>query len=229
MEMSHKRLFIQMPVDITTVGRNHAANLAKSDEISLLNLLGTLWRGKSIIVLCVLCTVIIAIWYAFFAAEPMYRSSAQLSLLVKTEAAVDLSAVLSGATPDQASINTEMEIIKSRGLLADLVDELDLINDPEFNPTLRAPSLLARSKYVVKNHLNMPVLEDELSDAAVRNVVISKLRDALSVVPQDKSYIFTIAATTQSSEKSALIVNTLAQYYSDDQIAVKVDAAEKAD
>jgi succinoglycan biosynthesis transport protein ExoP len=217
-----------MSVDITTVDRVHAANLAKSEDISLLNLLGTMWRGKIIIVLCVLCTVIIAIWYAFFAAVPMYLSSAQLSLQIKTEAAVDLSAVLSGAAPDRASINTEMEIIKSRGLLADLVDELDLIKDPEFNPTLRAPSLLEQLRYVVKNHLNMPILEDAQSDAAVRNMVIRKLRDALSVVPQDKSYIFTIAATTQGPEKSALIVNTLAQHYSDDQIAVKVDAAERA-
>jgi succinoglycan biosynthesis transport protein ExoP len=213
---------------MTPIHRAPDAALVQNDKINILNVLGTLWRGKIIIALCVLCAVIIAIWYAFVAALPMYRSSAQLSLLVKTETVVDLNAVLSGSTLDQASINTEMEIIQSRGLLGDLVDDLDLIKDPEFNPTLREPSLLAQLKDVVINLLNQPIPNDAPSNAAVRNMVISELSDALSVVPQDKSYIFTIAATTQGPGKSALIVNTLAQYYSDDQIAVKVASAEKA-
>jgi succinoglycan biosynthesis transport protein ExoP len=214
--------------DMATAHPVRGTSLAHDDEISLLNLLGALWRGKSIIVLCALSAVIIAIWYAFFAAVPMYRSDAQMSLLVKVEAAIDIDAVLSGATPDEASINTEVEVIQSRGLLADLVDKLDLINDPEFNPTLRAPSLQAQLTEVVTNLLSLPIKNDALSDAAVHNMVISNLRDALSVAPQRKSYIFTISATTQGPEKSALIVNTLAQYYSDEQIAVKVDASEKA-
>jgi succinoglycan biosynthesis transport protein ExoP len=216
-----------MSENITTGYHSQAAALALNDQIDLLTLLRTLWRGKSFIALCALCAVIIVTGYVFFAAVPMYRSSAQLSLQVKTENIVDISAVMSGVTPDQSSINTEMEIIQSRGLLADLVDELDLINDPEFNPTLRAPSLLAQLRSVVKNHLNMPILEDALSDAEVRNIVINQLRGALSIVPRDKSYIFTIGATTQDREKSALIANTLAQHYGDDQVAVKVAAAEK--
>jgi succinoglycan biosynthesis transport protein ExoP len=186
-----------MSKNMTTDHYAQAAILAHNDQIELLTLLRTLWRGASFIALCTLCAVIIATWYVFFAAAPMYESSAQMSLQVKTESVIDINAVLSGATPDQASINTEMEIIKSRGLLADLVDELDLINDPEFNPTLRGPSLLAQLRSVVKNHLNMPILEDALSDAEVRNIVINQLRGALSIVPQDKSYIFTIGATTQ--------------------------------
>jgi succinoglycan biosynthesis transport protein ExoP len=214
--------------DMATAHPVRGTSLAHDDEISLLNLLGALWRGKSIIVLCALSAVIIAIWYAFFASVPMYRSDAQMSLLVKVEAAIDIDAVLSGATPDRASINTEVEVIQSRGLLADLVDKLDLINDPEFNPTLRAPSLQAQLTEVVTNLLSLPIKNDALSDAAVHNMVISNLRDALSVAPQPNSYIFTISATTQGPEKSALIVNTLAQYYSDEQIAVKVDASEKA-
>jgi succinoglycan biosynthesis transport protein ExoP len=218
-----------MSKNMTTDHYAQAAILAHNDQIELLTLLRTLWRGASFIALCTLCAVIIATWYVFFAAAPMYESSAQMSLQVKTESVIDINAVLSGATPDQASINTEMGIIKSRGLLADLVDELDLINDPEFNPTLRAPSLLAQLRSVVKNHLNMPILEDALSDAEVRNIVINELRGALSIVPQDKSYIFTIGATTQDREKSALIANTLAQHYGDDQVAVKVAAAEKVE
>jgi succinoglycan biosynthesis transport protein ExoP len=218
-----------MSKNMTTDHYAQAAILAHNDQIELLTLLRTLWRGASFIALCTLCAVIIATWYVFFAAAPMYESSAQMSLQVKTESVIDINAVLSGATPDQASINTEMEIIKSRGLLADLVDELDLINDPEFNPTLRGPSLLAQLRSVVKNHLNMPILEDALSDAEVRNIVINQLRGALSIVPRDKSYIFTIGATTQDREKSALIANTLAQHYGDDQVAVKVAAAEKVE
>lgn len=218
-----------MSKNMTTDHYAQAAILAHNDQIELLTLLRTLWRGASFIALCTLCAVIIATWYVFFAAAPMYESSAQMSLQVKTESVIDINAVLSGATPDQASINTEMEIIKSRGLLADLVDELDLINDPEFNPTLRGPSLLAQLRSVVKNHLNMPILEDALSDAEVRNIVINQLRGALSIVPREKSYIFTIGATTQDREKSALIANTLAQHYGDDQVAVKVAAAEKVE
>lgn len=202
--------------------------VTQNDQIELLALLGTLWRGKTFIAACALCALVVAMWYAFVVAVPMYRSSAQLSLLVKTENVIDIDAVLAGVTPDQSSINTEMEVIQSRGLLADLVDGLDLIRDPEFNSALRKPALRTVVKDKVRERLGLLPHENTLPESVVRNNVINELRGALSVVAQDKSFIFTISATTEDPAKSALIANTLAQYYENDQIAVRVASAEKA-
>jgi len=54
------------------------------------------------------------------------------------------------------------------------------------------------------------------------------LRRALSASVQRDTYVFTISATTGDARKSARIVNTLAEQYIEDQIAVKFEATEQA-
>ncbi|UTH46212.1 GumC family protein [Loktanella salsilacus] len=200
------------------------------DTIDLMALLGTLWRGKWIIVALSLLGAIVAGYYAFRLAVPSYRATTQMALVLDQSPIIDIESVMTGVSSDTSSLNTEMEIIRSRELVSRLVDELDLTQDPEFNPALRPDAGFALSDVVagIINLIAAPEAEETSSQAEIRNGVIDRVRQVISTSIERQSYIFSISAITGSPGKSALMTNTLAQIYQDDQIAIKVDGTQTA-
>ncbi len=198
------------------------------DEIDLMELFRAIWRGKWIILLAVMTGALLGAYYAFGVADPQYRSDAQLTLEMRTKQVVDIESVMSGVSTEDAALNTELEIILSRRHLGELVDQLNLIEDPEFNEELRDPSLISQAKAAVGGLLGEAAEPTETAEKSPRDRTIDTLRDALSASVKRDTYVFTIAATTGDPEKSARIVNTLSDIYIDEQIAVKFQATEQA-
>ncbi|WP_386685016.1 GumC family protein [Loktanella sp. R86503] len=209
-------------------GYNQAAE--DDDSIDLMALFGTLWRGKWIILGLSALGVLLAGYYAFVAATPTYRATTQMALVLDQSPIIDIESVMTGVSSDTSSLNTEMEIIRSRELVSRLVDELDLTQDPEFNPALRPATGFSLGKLIggIKNLVAAPELEEELSPAEIRNGVVDRVRAVISTSIERQSYIFSISAVTGSPVKSALMTNTLAQIYQDDQIAIKVEGTQTA-
>ena len=201
----------------------------KSDEIDLTELLRTLWRGKLWIGLGGLIGLVLGVYYAFVVAVPVYTSSAVVMLESRQEQVVDLESVMTGLSADQATINTEVEVIRSRGLIRKLVERLDLADDPEFNPMLRPAPFFSPGRIIVglgnllQDGERQPPTEREILDTVINNVL-----DAISVSNVRQSYVFRIFASSEDPEKAALIANTLADLYIREQIEVKFDATEKA-
>jgi polysaccharide biosynthesis transport protein len=227
---------MQKTLDTRYQFAKQAAPEPENDEIDILGLFRTLWRGKWIIAIFALIAIAIGGNYAYRVAIPTYTATAQMALQLRTETVVNLESVLSGVSSDYYSINTEMEVIRSRELMARLVDRLDLVNDPEFNASLRPEegmSLrkaigIARQQIVALIRPPVPVEAIPPGEDLTRNGVIAAVRGAMGAEMARDSYVFTVSATTWDPIKSALMANTLAQLYRDDQIAVKVQATENA-
>ncbi len=203
------------------------------DEIDLLEIVRTLWRGKFIISLCALLAIFAGGYYAYRVAIPSYQATAQMALEVRQENVVDLESVLSGASSDQSSLNTEMEVIRSRELISRLVDQMDLMADPEFNATLRPEPQFSVSKLIGLIRQQLSFLPEgeasgEISDVEIRDGVIANVRDAIQTQIGRQSYVFSIIATSDDPLKTQTMANTLAEIYQADQIAVQVEATEKA-
>lgn len=94
----------------------------KEDEIDIGALLGTLWRGKWLIALTTLIAMLLAGYYAFGMAVPTYRSTAVVVLETKQDSIVDLQAVVGGFSGDSTEVNTEVEVLRSWGLIGKVVD-----------------------------------------------------------------------------------------------------------
>ena len=210
---------------------NPPTTAADNDEIDLTELLHTLWRGKFWIALCSLVMLLFGGYYTFIMAVPTYTSSAIVMLESRKEQVLDLESVMTGLSGDQASINTEIEVIRSRGLAEKLVHKLDLTNDPEFNPDLRKNTGFSLGKAVgwIRSILApttsnaKPQSDRELLDEVVDNVL-----KTISVSNVRQSYVFKIDVITEDPEKSAMIANTLAKLYILEQIEVKFAATELA-
>lgn len=200
------------------------------DEIDLMELLRALWRGRWIIALTTAVAMLLAGYYVFGVAEPKFRSTVEITLEVRSKQVVDLESVISGVSTDAAALNTEIEVLLSRRVLGKLVDRLDLVEDPEFNTALNPPSVLAQVKgFVAGLVASGDGGEDSESvSKSPRDQTISVLKQMLSASVKRDTYVYTLSATTGDPVKSARIVNTLADIYIDEQIAVKFEATEQA-
>lgn len=204
----------------------------EDDTIDLLGLVKSLWRGKWLIFLCILAGLLVGGYQAYYLAVPKYAATTTLALQVRNQQVVDLESVFSGVSTESAAMNTELVVIRSRGLLRKVVEELSLNTDPEFNPALRPVSEF--SIQGIRTKLSEGFLGrqqrpevDPQSEASI-NRAIAALTRAVSAEIERGTYVFQIRAETESPSKSSLIVNTLAQVYIEDQVDVKFQATESA-
>ncbi|MBY6140978.1 polysaccharide biosynthesis tyrosine autokinase [Leisingera daeponensis] len=228
----------QLPLNEASfaVPRPAPAEAPDDDAVDLGALAATLWRGKWIVALATLAAVFTGGLYAFVAAVPLYTSSAVVMLETKQQSVVDLQSVVSGLSGDYAEVNSELEVLQSRGLMGKVVDKLDLMEDPEFNGTLTepsAPAVLVRSvKSGIKSLLGLqrPAAEmpEELVQQLIRDSVVSTLLSKVSVHNVPNTLVFRVVAETESARKSALIADTIVDLYILNQIEVKFDATEQA-
>lgn len=195
------------------------------DEIDLMALAGTLWRGKFLIFAITVLVAVAGVAYAIFLATPTYTSTMTLAIRQNQSSVIDIGSVMSGVSSESESLNTEVEVLRSRDLLERLAAQLDLANDPEFNPVLR-PKPIFSLEGVWRT---LTGSEEEVpSEAQIRNSIVEHLRDVISASAQRQTFLISVSVTTESSQKSRTIANALANLYLDDQIRVKFETLEDA-
>jgi LPS O-antigen subunit length determinant protein (WzzB/FepE family) len=64
----------------TQQNQSTISNILPTDEIDLLVLVGTIWRGKWWVVLCSILTTVLGLYYLISVATPMYPARAVVAL-----------------------------------------------------------------------------------------------------------------------------------------------------
>ena len=206
----------------------------ETDAINLASIMSVIWRGKWIILATFLIGLMVGAYYIYFHAIPMYRSTAVVMLNNREEQVVDLESVIGGLSADASVVNTEVEVLRSRGLLGKVVDELDLTSDPEFNRFLQTPSLVDQIKTQVRQLLPLrggdtqETLTEEEHTERARAATIDGLLSKLSIQNLPQSLVFQVTVETTTPRKSAEISDTLVDLYILNQIEVKFEATEQA-
>ncbi|MEL6808597.1 MAG: polysaccharide biosynthesis tyrosine autokinase [Pseudomonadota bacterium] len=205
---------------------------ADDDVIDLGALFSTIWRGKWLILLITTLAIVLGAYYAFVVATPMYRSTAVVILETNQEQVVDLQSVVGGLSGDTSEVNSEVEVLRARGLMGKVVDRLALTEDPEFNGSLRPPTLVDQAKSEVEALLGLtqtPLqLTPEEEAQRTRDAVVSSLLEAVTVRNVPLSLVFQVTAETENPRKSARIADTIVDLYILNQIEVKFEATEQA-
>lgn len=191
--------------------------------------------------------VLVGGYYAYGVAVPKYSATTTLALQIRGSQIVDIESVMSGVSSDDASLNTEIEVIKSRKLGEQLVTRLSLTEDPEFNPTIDDGSVnflelalsqwfdvdLAAGEKVTRELLDRWLgitLPDEVtfSERQVFDKTVDNVMNIITATLQRNTFVFSVSAKTTDPQKSVRMANTLAEIYIADQIAVKFEATENA-
>jgi len=198
-------------------------NSNQNDALDLPRLFGTLWRGKWVVLAATAASFFLALYFALVLATPMYPARATIALQDGNQSIIgDIESIFAGGGADATSMNTELEVIRSRQLVGQLVDDLQLVSDPEFNPALDAPSWIGGLVQRLRQD------SGEHAPETLRNAVIDSVTSEIRVSGIRLSSAFTVSMETTSPEKSARIVNRLAELYIENQIIRKLEAATQA-
>ncbi|MBU2358436.1 MAG: polysaccharide biosynthesis tyrosine autokinase [Alphaproteobacteria bacterium] len=201
---------------------------SQESVIDLGALLRTLWQGKWLIALVVAIAVLLGGYYAYKAAVPLYRATAVVILETKQESIVDIQSVLGGMSGDTSEINSEVEVFKSRTLMGKVVDELNLMSDPEFNSALKTPSSLSRLKSAIKSVIGLASPGEVATPDYTKDATITALLNHTTIRNVPQSLVFQVTVETEEPQKSALIADTVTQLYVRDQVDVKLEATAQA-
>ncbi len=198
---------------------------AAREEIDFGAALSILWRGKVLVGASLFAAACLGGVYASILATPVYRATSVVILEPNQEQIVDLKSVAAGLSGDTSEINSELEVLRSRGLMGTVAATLDLANDPEFNSELKPLSAATRLRSIFTFHAPNPTNPDPQQ---TQDRVISALLSQVSVSNIRSSLVFRITAASTDPVKSAEIADAVAEAYIADQVAVKRDATTQA-
>jgi succinoglycan biosynthesis transport protein ExoP len=216
-----------------------------SDTVDLLDAFRVLRRRKWLILTLVLIGTLGGTLYGL-QRVPLYTARATVLIEPQRSQVVDVQAVLSGLTPDQATMLTQSRVLQSRNFQARVMEDLRLFDDPEFNAALRTETpnplkqaiqasldrlmaLLPRDWLIAAGlaHEPVPVLESE-APRLTREGAIDTFASQLEVAADGYSYVLGINFTSPDPEKAAQIANRIAEVYVDDQLKSKLFATDRA-
>ncbi|WP_380058924.1 polysaccharide biosynthesis tyrosine autokinase (plasmid) [Falsihalocynthiibacter sp. SS001] len=216
---------------MTTHDRQNSYRIGSDDGVAQLAELGAaIWRGKWFVAFCALVAVVMVGLFVTYFVTPIFKSDAILVLETREEQVVDLEGVISGLSSDSSTVQTEVEVLRSRGLAQKVVEQLDLVNDPEFNPALRAPSFSDRAQATLANYVPLipAPITPNWSEAQTLSIVTAELLDKTTVQNLGDSLVFRLTVSSISADKAALIANTFGEAYILNQLQVKYDATRQA-
>ena len=114
-----------------------------TEDDSFLETLRKLWRHRGLIAVCTVLlggAAIVAAWLM----PSIYISEARVLVGVQTPRFSNAESIIADVSPDAERVQNEGFILQSRGIAKQVIDQLRLRDDPEFNPGLRKPSFWSR-------------------------------------------------------------------------------------
>lgn len=199
-------------------------------EFDLAGLYRTL-RKRVGLIITIAVGVTALVMVAVYQMTPLYTGQAQVLLDRQKTQVVDMEAVMSGLPPDSAAVDSEVEILRSRSLATRVIKAQNLIDDPEFNASLRDPSLLQwiDPRVWVRSLLEEPKLQsEEAREREILNSVVGAFLSRETITRRGVTYVIQIEFRSESPEKAARIANAIADTYILDQLEAKYDATRQA-
>ena len=198
--------------------------------LDVLGLLAVVWRGKWLIALTTICAIILGGYYAFHMVGPRYGATAALQIDLQPTTLPDVSDPWTGPGTDPASLNTEVTVLTSNRILGQVVDDLDLLADPEFNRYLQPQSPYAinairgRIRHFLAGTTDVPP-----DTAAIYEKTIQNLRSAMTATRPRDTYLFEITARSARPEKAVTLANAAAAIYVADQLRIRDETSQAAE
>jgi polysaccharide biosynthesis transport protein len=151
---------------------------------------------------------------------PTYTAWAKILIGTQRPQFVQQQSLFADTPLDQSQMESQLQIIQSRAILAPVVQKLNLVDEPEFGSP---PAELIRR--VLQVFTNATAEEPQLDPT---ETAIATLADRLTINRVGWSFLIEIGASSRSREKSAQIANAVATAYIDDQQQAKREVNQTA-
>ncbi len=155
-----------------------------------------------------------------FSITPVYQATTVLQIEQEQAKVLSIEEVY-GIEGSDSYLNTQFEVLKSRGVLEKVVDKLGLMNNPEFNDRLNsAPWYVGLLDWKVWLGLQEPGVE--VDESSVRRDVINALNKKVSIEPVRKTQVVKIHAQSENPKLAAAIANAVAGAYIESYMEAKL-------
>jgi polysaccharide biosynthesis transport protein len=215
-----------------------------TDELNLRELWRALARRKFV----VLATIVVITGGAFAYISqqpPMYTGEALVHIQNRDAQVVNIESVVPEMAADPATIESEVQLLTSPAFERRIVEEMNLVQDPEFNPALLNDEseisileMLNPLRYIPKewwallkssDDAKLSAIAEKIDPAsATLNRVIGNFASRLAVAEVGRSYVISISFLSEDPVKAADIANKMAEEYLTTQVEAKYDAAQRA-
>ncbi len=180
-------------------------------------------------------TTLSAIVAALFVVQPLYRSTTLAMIEGRSSEVVKVDAVLSGRPADFDTVESEIQVIRSRDMISRLVDELRLATDPEFDPNQHisirarlASWIPERVRALADAWFRARVQDPRSAQVDHQTAIIENVQHRLQVAPVGRSRVIGISFSSIDPAKAAKIVNSLSELYVKHQLEMKKQATRQA-
>lgn len=175
-----------------------------------------------------------------------YDASATIQIDPRKKTISNIDSVLADLKADAGTVESEVEIIKSRTILLKVIDALKLREDAEFmkkvpfierlkNWTGAAPDSAVKPMQPIPENFraadpmaNLLGSKNPAADQPERDPVAVALADRVKVSRIRTTLLIEIKVSARDPVKAARIANAIAEFYLQDQVEAKRDAANYA-
>lgn len=216
--------------------QNTGSAFSEAVDIDVRDLFLMLWRRRLVILGMILIGISVTAIVLNYVA-PQY--TARTLVLIETNAGAnypaELKLLFSNLRPDTSVVLSEIEVLRSRTMGRRIVDRLNLVTDPEFNPRFHVS--LGDKLDVVEKKLPPPLdkppyqetlkeVPPEIYDRDIA-LAVSRFLDRLTVKNLPGSFVIQIEFTSIDPEKASLIANTMADVYLEQRLESKFRTTKK--
>ena len=201
----------------------------KSDAIDLRQLQDFFHRRWRLILAAALAVMLLA-FLVMLTIAPRYTATAQVLLEPRKEKIFGADSVMPELNLETGNVDSQLSVIQSINLLRRVVEKQKLTQDPEFGKSA-SPGLFGFIAGLFQSDQLETTAANKPDAAAIPAEVlrsIKKLRDALEVTRVNRTYVLSVAVTSEDPAKAARLANAVADAYVVDQLDARYDAAKRA-
>jgi succinoglycan biosynthesis transport protein ExoP len=183
-------------------------------ELDTRALARTLWRKAWLLGLLAVVAAV-GTYVGLGYVEPLYTADTKI-LIGQRESPLTRStdsATETATAFDESAIQSQVEVLRSREIADDVIDKLDLTQNPAFDPA-RNPSLF-------RSLLAMLGLAESPADSTIRQRVMDTYFERLSVYPLQKSRVIGVEFSAPDPQLAAEVANAVAESFVELQQAAK--------
>jgi succinoglycan biosynthesis transport protein ExoP len=138
---------------------------------------------------------------------------------------VQQQSVLADMPIDNAQLETQIQILKSKAIATTVINQLKLADDPDF----KVPeSALHPAFQAIRRWFGLPLRDSEVNQREVMDGLVAAFGRQLTAIRLGYSTVIEIGFSASSADRAAEIANAVANAYVTDQLNAKFDANRTA-
>ena len=180
------------------------------------------WTILGVIAVCMTIATLVLLQIT-----PIFSASTLIMVGQRENKVLDAESIMAGLPTDNATLENQIQVLRSWSLAERVIVKLNLLRDAEFGGGRERWSVLNPGSWFAPAAAEKLIVAKGGPAPTVSPGALKRFAGKLSVATQGRSSVIKVSFDSVDRQKSALIANAVAEQYTIDQLETKFDAAKK--